>query len=198
MDGWILGIDPDLKNCSAALINPQGRTFIFFQRAKANDLETPLAHTAIAIDYVVNAIAEMQLRSGEFHVFIEDQSMAHAERQNKIRKQDLITLAQVSGAWAQAVVSLLGISPSRVKLVKANTWKQQQSKWINQTRTLRDLGMPFEKRGGRDPYPVPTCDLGDLLTMSPGMPNPGDFKDINDSLGIALYGFRKVNKLRKG
>ena len=200
---YIIGIDPDLTNQSLAVIDPQGLTRVIFDKVESppkgsvDMTALKLARATEVIRKVVDVVFSWGVRAEDLHVFIEDQNVAHAKREQKINIQDLVTLAHVSGIWSGMLSALLWVPHRNIHIVKAMTWKQQQTKWINQRRTLTALGLEYKAMGGTDPkkmYPAPTSDLSGMLRYSLSKPNPGDFKDISDSLGIALWGHKQVSK----
>jgi len=83
---------------------------------------------------------------------------------------------QASRAWVDDAV-----------LVHPAKWKGQVPKHIHQVRTLTKAGVAYQMRGGASPesqYPVPT---GYGQFVKTGKVNEGDWKDINDSIGLAIY-----------
>lgn len=197
----ILGIDPDISCHTCAVIAPDGDILCLMSKSKVKgkvrvSQEDKLALATESINHVVCAISNWGIRGDAIQVYVEHQNAAHCKKEQKIKWQDLINAAHISGIWTGALSSKLCISPKQIHIVYARTWKQQQSKWINQRRTLDALGLEHKRMGGQKPFPTPTNDerVETMFRFSPEKPNPGDFVDITDSLGIALYGHKQYVK----
>jgi len=201
MKSLIVGIDPDLSNMSAAIMDPTGAVYVIFDRVEdpkgcKGTTALKLARATETIRKIVNVVVEWTVRPEAIVLYLEDQSTAHAKREQKINIQDLVTLSHISGIWSGMFSALLWLPHSNIHLITASIWKQQQTKWINQRRTLDSLKISYVKMGGKKPYPAPVSidDLKGMLNYSLTTPNPGDFLDINDSLGIMLYGWKQEMK----
>lgn len=203
MDDYIIGIDPDTTNASAALVESStGSVYAFLRKAKpekGSTKEVRIAYAAHAAYSVCQDIMDHigGIECASVRVYIEHQNAAHVEKAHAkgkgIRWQDIINLGHVAGSWAGAVCAVLDVPPKNIHTIYARQWKQQTTKWVNQTRTLDTIAMPYKKMGGKKPYPVPTDEqqIGRVTAYSHETPNDGDWLDINDSLGIALWGHKR-------
>ena len=114
---------------------------------------------------------------------VEGQDSRYTGKTNAALTRDLLSLALVAGAvvgQAWTVEDIYSPLP--------HAWKGSTPKKINQCRTLNRLGVKYTMKGGQDPYPVPMQHKRFCLSDNI---NPGDWKDINDALGLALFGLDK-------
>jgi hypothetical protein len=178
---YFLGCDPDLHTLSVAVIKDDGglpvldRILIVKQKGSKGD--------AAVLDMVA-AMQRMPFAydlAGESVVAVESQDVSYTGRTNAARVSDLVNLAHIAGAVCQKFQVL---APRAMLLPKPQAWKGNVPKDIHQCRVLKRLGIAFHMKGGQDPYPVPT----DTRLLAAGDKiNDGDWKDINDSIGLALY-----------
>ena len=62
---------------------------------------------------------------------------------------------------------------------------------------MTKAGLKYELRGGKDQYPVPLLGQLDKAIIGPDKLNYGDWADVADSLGLALYALEQYNKKAK-
>jgi len=207
MSRVILGIDPDIKTHSCALITPGGQMYCFLRKTKLPKRKNKYTQEE-KLAYAAKDIARMKMELKEltddkemqFHIYLEHQNAAHAAREKKIRWQDIINLAHIAGIWSGMIYRTFPITRTTTNIIYARTWKQQKSKWIDQKGTLETLGIKYKKMGGKMPYAVPSDPevVKAMFQFSyETQPNDGDFADINDSIGLALYGFNDMIKQDK-
>jgi hypothetical protein len=180
---YFLGCDPDLHTLSVAVLKDAAglpvldRILLVKQKGSKGDAA------------VLDMIAAMKglyflpssLCGGDFVMAVESQDFSYTGRKNCALPSDLGNLAQVAGAVCMRFQVL---APRAMLLPKPHAWKKDVPKGIHQGRVLKRLGIAFHMMGGQEPYPVPvdlrSVVMGDKL-------NDGDWKDINDSIGLALY-----------
>ena len=197
-DKIIIGIDPDINVLSLAIVWPRKENHIFFCRNKYSDSSSAVDKLATASHYISDVcqyLCRFRFDPNAVELFVEHQNMQHAAKAKTGRTQDMITQAHLSGLWIGTLVRLFCFKPIQIHNVMAITWKGNQPKRINQARTLDYLEILYEMSQGKDPYPKPSSpDIQRMCLYSPEQPNPGDFKDINDSLGLAVHGHKTHNR----
>jgi hypothetical protein len=179
---YFLGCDPDLHILSIAVVRTDGKKpeldAIYLTKTKGSKGE------AAVLDILSKPLFEGSkpvLFFGDCAVAVESQDVSYTGRTNSARVSDLVSLAQVAGGVCSR---LMVLAPRTMLLVKPQAWKGSQPKRINQCRTMRKLGLEYTMMGGLDPYPVP---LGIDHLVHGDKLNKGDWKDINDSIGLALH-----------
>ena len=172
-----LGVDPDLHVLSIAELNDNG-TLNGVYVAKHTGFKGLSTVVAILREFQKIYYFSHGVTDTPFVLAVESQDSSYTGRTNAARVQDLVTLAHVSGG----VVAHL--RATRTYLVKPQRWKGSVPKHIHQKRILRRLGIEYEMRGGKSPYPVPV-DFERFVQS--GKVNAGDWKDIVDSVGLAAY-----------
>ena len=181
-----LGIDPDLTVLSLVVFDHDDKLPMVFCSKNPNSKNEKLstqqrvALAALEIRDLVDGAFTTMDKIGLWDAYIEDQYIG---RHSPANPQDLLTLSQVAGIW----LGLLTARNIDCHLVYPTQWKGTTPKHINQSRTSVKLQIDFTMRGGKSQYPVP-CDIGALIPPNFKVPNPGDFKDINDSIGLAVWG----------
>ena len=178
-----VGIDPDLHTLSVAVLDGDELTV---HMVKHNGLKDEEAVVAILRElkhcyYLSHGIYDMS-----YVLAVESQNVTYTGKKNAAKPQDQIHLAQVAGGVAAHFADA-----RRTYLVKPQAWKGSVPKKIHQRRTLRKLGIEFEMMGGASPYPVP---LNYERFVASGKANKGDWKDINDSVGLAIYARDRYNR----
>jgi hypothetical protein len=179
---YFLGSDPDLRTLSVAVLkNVAGlpvldRILLVKQKGSKGD--------AAVLD-MINAMQRMLVNylwmNGQVVMAVESQDVSYTGCTNAARVSDLVNLAHIAGAVCQKFSVL---APRAMLLPKPQAWKGNVPKGIHQCRVLKRLGVAFTMKGGQEPYPVPV----DLRSVVSGDKlNDGDWKDINDSIGLALY-----------
>ena len=186
---FTIGIDPDVTVLSMCILDSENRPWVISCNTSRKTNKMDSTHRVL---YAINQIQEMarevftvqdKIGLGLWDAYIEDQYISRHSRANP---QDLILLSKIAGAWAMAMV----YHNVDIHLVAPVTWKGNCPKSIKQCRVLKGLGIEYEMMGKKDVYPVPL----ERRAIVPNMfdvPNKGDFKDINDSIGLAAYGRNK-------
>lgn len=195
-----LGIDPDLRLINAALIDQDKNAIAVFARKNKGLLDDKAVAAAVLcakdlVNDVVLCIGKLNHRglidpSCTLVVVVESQSMAHAEAMRKkgipIDYQDILTTGQMAGIMMGAFSALA----DKIVLVQPVTWMGTLKKVGLHPRYYKHLGLTPdpEKKVKKCIYPE---NMKELCAHSGGKINMGDFWDINDSLGLALYGAKK-------
>lgn len=177
-----LGIDPDLHATAVSWVSwaPHTGDQVYQVEIAAvpKDIygQACTWHVAMALELLDFPCSDIDL------VLVEGQSMRGNKTPNP---QNIIDLAQTAGA-AIGHFSLLGI-PAAVAPV--DQWKGQLPKHVHQARDCADLGWDYLMAGGKDPYVVPV-DLPPVLQTK----KSSDWKHLMDSVGIGLWGLRKLKE----
>jgi len=182
------GIDPDIHVLSMAMVD-ENRELLGVHVTKASGFKGLAAAAHMIrqfrkdiVDYVYPADTLVALA-------VEGQDVGYTGRTNAANPQDLIPLAAVAGGALAAVYA------RRTYFVKPNMWKGSVPKKIHQRRTLSKVGLlDYKIMGGASPYPVPNNYKHLILS---GKVNDSDWKDINDSIGLALYARERYMKEEK-
>jgi hypothetical protein len=176
-----LGIDPDLRCLNMAVLDGTTPLAIFLRRNKEGKGDTAVASAVKGIagildDFVKFMASNETLQTREIVMIVESQNMmqaaAYRGKGKKIDYQDILHTGQLSGIWMGVFADVA----TRVHLVQPSAWKGQIPKSIHHPRIYAKLGWPVN---------TPPDSLGAYSSVKP---NPGDFLDINDSLGLALWG----------
>jgi hypothetical protein len=181
------GADPDLIAASYVEVVEVGGaplvSMVWLQKLKHPPRESSLKVVAMK-----DMLRCADIGDGVTAAAVESQNVSYTGKSNAARPQDQIYLAQVAGQLQMCMATDHTFVPLPAE------WKgSMKGKWIHQRRLMKRLGWHFEKMGGQDPYPVP-LDYKELCPAS----NKGDWKDINDSVGLALYAYdRWVREVRK-
>ena len=185
-----VGVDPDLHTLSVAELNEDG-SLKGVHVVKATGLKGLPAAVAIIRELQKKAfmLKTTGTTAGDFVLAVEGQDVGYTGRTNMANPQDLIPLAAVAGG----VVATL--RAHRTYLIKPSQWKGSVPKKIHQRRILSKLGIEYRMMGGNSPYPVPVDFERFVLS---GKANAGDWKDINDSVGLAVYARNRYKKEEKG
>lgn len=193
-----IGIDPDLRLLNAAILTTDPQPTLRATLLRRNPIKDGKDDVGVvnavraANELVLDVIALLTVDESydnysKIILVIESQSMAIAMKKRQkgqnVDYEDIKVLAQVTGCLMGAFSKL----SHSIRLVQPAKWKQQQPKDINHGRTYDRLGLGHIIRGGKEPYGVPHL-YADLSSFSKDKVNPGDFKDISDSVGLALYG----------
>lgn len=174
---YYMGIDPDV-NCTAwAIINDSlevTHTGIIKQKLKG----------WCGVRSMANAVALSIFPVRCNTVVIESQQVYTSGASRTKNPDSVLMIANVSG---QLLAKFMG----KAFLAKPVEWKQQQTKYINQMRTFKKLGItdykvmgtPGNNKKGDTRYLTP-FGLDHTATMPL---RAGDWKHISDALGLALY-----------
>ena len=190
-----IGIDPDLRLLNAALVTDQKKVLAVLLRRNKNT-SAPVANAArmacrLIDDVIAWVVANPEgIEEHEIHLVIESQNMMHTKRMRdqgkKVDYDDMRRLSQVTGCLMGAFSNI----STAIHLVQPRDWKGNVPKGIHHQRIYNDAGLGYIMAGGKEQYGVPTV-LSPLTDWSHDKINPGDFKDISDSIGLALYGVKK-------
>lgn len=189
-----IGIDPDLRLLNAAMINDYtNQTFVFARKNKKGGVvEAARCACRLVEDVIACITGEADFACTDRIVtIVEDQSMQHTrlarQKGRNINYESIKTLAQVSGCLMGAFSNL----SMQMVLVPPVTWKGNVPKNVAHKRYYTHLQIKSgpEKRV-KNLYPAEEY-KSQIEVWSEEKINPGDYADINDSLGLALYGRKK-------
>lgn len=193
-----IGIDPDLRLLNAAILTTDPQPTLRATLLRRNPIKDGKDDIGVvnavraANELVLDVIALLTVDESydnysKIILVIESQSMMHTktarDRGQNIDYEKIKQLAQVTG-------SLMGVFSKmshNIHLVQPTLWKGQVPKGIHHERIYGKLGIGHIMAGGKEPYGVPHL-YAALSSFSKDKVNPGDFKDISDSVGLALYG----------
>ncbi len=183
-----MGIDPDVHGCAVAMLDSTNtlRVFVIREtRGKSRDAAISMITDNPAFSVVRHAYKPDVLT-------VEGQDARYTGT-TCARPQDIVALALVTGACLASI-------PADVKYCPLpREWKATTRKDIKQRRIFKGLGIEFTMKGGRVPYedapenkkknyyPVPLHP--EKYTI--GKVNDGDWKDLADAVGLAVWGLEK-------
>lgn len=194
----IIGIDPSLTKLNAAIITGDKQVLAVFMRRNKSQMTNDqkvvaAARCAFNLGHdLINFITGFARGLGEgctLSIVVESQSMEDArkrrEKGQKVRYEDIRKLSQATGA----ILGCLSGLTDKITLVQPSIWKGTLDKTIAHPRYYGHLGLvPDIERRVACIYPT---NMAELIKYSQEKINMGDFWDINDSLGLALYGVTK-------
>ena len=193
-----IGIDPDLRLLNAAIVTDQKQALAVFKRKNTGFSGDRAVAQAVVrmvglledIKDCIDNIKEHLDPTCTITVIVESQNMEHArklreEEKKKVNYQNLLQLGQISGI----VMGVLSAVSSKTILVQAYDWKGTISKKICHNRYYTALNLKHNT--GKKLANIYPENMASLCYYSKDKINPGDFMDINDSLGLALYGAKK-------
>ncbi len=190
-----IGIDPDLRtlNCAILLDDYPVRKLlaVFIRRNKTKltgdgAVSNTVKLAALLVDDVLDFfIGHPEYQNYDVKLIAESQSMQHTKtmREKYNKKIDPNKVLQVGQVVGVLMGSFCGIVDG-ITLVQPTKWKGQTPKKIHHPRILNHLKLPYKKLTTTiypDCYKAISMYSGDKV-------NPGDFEDVNDSIGLALYG----------
>jgi len=186
-----IGIDPDLRtlNCALLLDDYPTRTLlaVFLRRNKTKQIGDGAVSNAVKLaallvdDVIEYLIGHPEYQNCDIKLIAESQSMQHQRHsKRRIDPDDILHLGQVVGIL---MGSFCGIVDG-ITLIQPSKWKKQMTKKIHHPRILNHLKIPYKKLTTTI---YPECYKA-ISMYSDDKVNPGDFEDINDSIGLALYG----------
>jgi hypothetical protein len=203
-----IGIDPDLRLLNAAIVGIETRPSgvgcfdhaiplaVFARRNKEGVDNTAVVGAARTACRLVEDVIAWLVANGtdeltEIVSVVESQNIQHAlksreQGRQKIVPDDIRRLAQVAGCLMGAFSNL---STSMV-LVQAQEWKGEVPKGIHHKRIYSKLGIEICPES-KVRHIFPLCYQTRYCQMSGDKINPGDFADINDSLGLAVWAAEK-------
>lgn len=191
-----IGIDPDLRKLSVAIVSEDIKPYaVFLRRNKVGKDDQAVANAAyqacrLVEDVIAYILSEAELFDPLCKIItvIESQSMMHTKHLHdegkKINYERIRQLAQVAGCLMGAFSNL----SERLYLLQPIVWKGNVPKDIAHKRYYLSLGIEPVTEIVSNIFPLI---LPELCEFSEDKINPGDFADINDSLGLALYGAKK-------
>ena len=196
MKKYYIGIDPDLRVLNAAVVSEDMKSIAVFVRrnrlSPTNKDDVAVANAfrmacRLVDDVIAYVVAECP--DSQFTTIVESQSMMHTKRMResgrKINYQSILQTGQVAGALGGAFSNL----STEMFFVPPMEWKKGVPKKIHHKRIYTTLRInPPAVAMVANMYPSA---LASYTQWSEDKINPGDFNDINDSLGLALYGIRK-------
>jgi len=186
-----IGIDPDLRtlNCALLLDDFPTRTLlaVFVRRNKTKLTGDGAVVNAVdAAELLVDDVLEYFIKNPQYQMetitmIAESQSMQHQRHTKKrVDPDDILRVGQIIGVLMGSFKKIV----ENIRLVQPTKWKGQVPKKIHHPRILNHLKIPYKKLTTTI-YPE---DFRSLSQYSGDKVNPGDFEDVNDSIGLALYG----------
>jgi hypothetical protein len=196
-----LGSDPDIHNLSIAAVNEEGELLGLWMIKEKNRYKGQKGRESTRIMASLGAKKLMETITDEYigtvsGIAVEGQNVAYTVGTGA-KPQDIVDLAGTAGA----ILCLLGIlNPDAETYYPApSDWKGTIKKSIHQNRTMKKMGWLYVIKGGKKPYPVPDrCQYEDKV-IGPDKINDGDWADVADSVGLALWARDEYYKeLRRG
>jgi hypothetical protein len=186
-----IGIDPDLRLLNAAIVTDQKKPMAVFLRRNTvaisgtgDSAVSAAARMACRLveDVIAYLVATPETNAKQIVLVIESQNVQYTGYTNAARKQNMIQLAQVAGCLMGAFSNM----SNGICLLQPSSWKGQIPKPIHHKRIYRELGIIQDAQGVvKNLFPK---SYAELSKWSANHINPGDFEDINDSFGLALFG----------
>lgn len=182
---YYIGIDPDLRKLNAAIITEEKKPLAVLLRRNNDDDIAVVGAARMACRLVEDVIAfltaEISVTDKDSIItVIEDQNVQYTGHTNTARKQDVLHVAQTAGCLLGAFSNM----SDRMYIVQPSTWKGQVPKEVHHKRIYAQLNLLISSGTFKNIVP----ENKNLCSWSHDKINPGDFFDINDSLGLALYG----------
>lgn len=180
-----LGIDPDVHKCAFAYLTGDGGLYgLQVQVIRQDDLKGREAAIALVQQQAFKEAVELFQPD---ILTVEGQDVRYTGKTSYANPQDVANLSLISGA-----ALALSYAPKKYCPLPRE-WKGTVPKGIKQCRILDSLGIQYEMRGGKDPYPVPV----DFEQYCIGKVNASDWQDLTDAVGLAIWGMEKCNKETK-
>jgi len=168
-----LGIDPDVHKCAFAYLSGEGALLVQVVRQK----ELKARDAALALIQQPDFKEAVEFMQPDILV-AEGQDVRYTGKTSFANPQDVCNLSLISGA-------ALAVSHAPKKYCPLpREWKGTVPKGIKQCRILAALGIEYEMKGGKDPYPVPV----DFEQYCIGKVNASDWQDLMDAVGLAAWG----------
>lgn len=187
----VTAVDPDIRNLSFGYLSWEAGRFHTL-KVRCLKIGPSLKGVDAAVAMCRHPGLSNAVNSLKTLLVVEGQDTTYTGRTNTAKTSDLMGLSLVAGAVISQSESETVYHPT------PHAWKGSVPKHINQTRTLSRLGIKYTMKGGKEPYPVPL--QHERFCLEDNI-NPGDWKDINDALGMALWGLEKYlreNRLWSG
>lgn len=174
MSEWFLGADPDMHAQSIVTID-NDLNLVRLVMLKVSSRTTGIDAVGAMLDQLGNLLPDWVF--GAHAAAVEGQEIVYTARSGK-NPRSLLHLAYVSGG----LVAKVSPGCMHTELVMPQKWKGSIDKLIHQRRICRKMGWEYKEADG---YVIPDVDLDDVNTC--GKINPGDWKHIMDSVGLALW-----------
>lgn len=183
-----VGIDPDVHGCAFAYITEAADGSRNLKVKVIRQKEFTRRDAAIAIIQQDKFGMAVHCPDSEAYfpeiLTVEGQDVRYTGRTSRANPQDVLNLALIAGAAIGESVA------DAIYCPLPGEWKGSVRKDIKQKRILQALGIKYEMKGGKEPYPVPV----NFQQYCDGKVNAGDWKDLNDAVGLALWGLEKFKK----
>lgn len=187
-----IGADPDLQTLSLATVDENSvlcEVMVIKNlkglkgREAAVELIGQLVHHGYSMPCLSHPVAAMA---------VESQEIAYTA-QSGANPRSLLTLAPISGAL---VFIAHCADAERVYLPAPQKWKGSVQKIDHHRRIFKRIDWEYEEKSGYCcPVPGYEKDL-DFVKCFNGKLNPGDWKHITDSVGLALYAKAEYEKAK--
>lgn len=190
----VLGVDPDLHSTALALADEHRVYAVELvqvdKKLKGEDAVIAMCEGVfVRIEDFLNANAEHTLASDELGAVVEAQQLYLGGSKSKATPEDLLNLANVTGA-ALAAVTIRGLRAARPLPKK---WKGDVPKEIHQARVCLRYGWTFDSKSDHvEPFFAPGS--AQWLTKPDGADTIkplSNWKHVLDAVGLAYYGATK-------
>ena len=197
--GHYIGVDPDTTKLTAVIID---ESLTIERVCMVRAPKGVKGREAVVWIMAEGMIALKECMRGFLHLNVHalavEGQQVYASGSTGAKPQDIVQLASVAGG----VYSMLyGVFfPRQAYFPLPREWKGSIQKGTHQARLLKRLELPYRVMGGKgSEYPVPVdafLERIQPLYRGTHKMNPGDWKDINDSLGLAVWARDMYNKRR--
>ena len=183
-----IGIDPDVHKCAFAYVTkyPDGRKDLMVHVVRQKDGKRKEAAMSLIqqeeFSRAVIGIPGINIFGDVLTV--EGQDVRYTGKTSYANPQDVLYLAMIAGAAINESGAIRKYCPL------PREWKATVRKDIKQKRILSSIGIEYDVRGGKSPYPVPR----NFQKYAIGKVNAGDWADLTDAVGLALWGLEKYEK----
>ena len=188
-----IGADPDLQTLSLVAVDENSvlREVLVIKNLKG------LTGRPASVELIGQLMAHGSIYPWFDHdvgaMAVESQEISYTAKTGA-NPRDLLLIAPISGALV-AVGKLL--EAEEVYLPTPQAWKGSVKKWVHHRRIFTKMGWEcLEKKGYCCPAPGYEEKL-DYIECFNGKINPGDWKHITDSVGLALYAKAEYDKAKR-
>ena len=185
-----IGIDPDLQTPALAVVQGGRVVLVACMKTSKSKQQAAVGELALEGMLLMDSVADELAHTGLCHrdaasITVEAQEIYRGKTKNP---QSIALLAAAAGvSLAQACLRWPNASP---EFVLPKVWKKGTPKRIHQARVLSRLGIEYEAKGTQSGgYCVPRWDGN--APLGSDRVNIGDWKHINDAIGLACYGATK-------
>ena len=188
-----IGIDPDVHNCAFAYLTEfDGRYDLKVQvirqkEGKGRDAALELIQQPDFQMSIDNYPCDSSDWIAPDVLTVEGRDVRYTGRTSKANPQDVCNLSLISGAAIACSTAPVVYCPY------PRDWKGNVRKDIKQKRILSGLKIQYVSKGGNSPYPVPM----DFEKYCIGKVLQSDWKDLNDAIGLAVWGLEKYKSETK-